>query len=463
MKKIITILLSLTLILSVIFSLSSCLGTLGSILSPSISKDNEDGEDDKGQKEEGGEEDKDPDKGTQGADKNEDDPEDESSEENKPSATPEGGNAGGETNQGGDADEDVIPEFYPGSDQISVSGQTKAFLSVVSIVATFEASYGRTQNSVGSGVIYKLNKESGDAYVITNYHVVYNRNATTEGGISTDIGLYLYGMELSSYKIKATYVGGSLNQDLAVLKVEGSEVLKNSSARAADIGDSDKVRVLDSVLVIGNPEGYGISVTKGIVSVESESLEMVGADAMTSLDLRVIRVDAAINEGNSGGGLFDENGNLIGIVNAKRTGSDVDNIGYAIPISYARNFAESILYYCDGDEVTSPSKALMGITITAKVLGLKVDETTGTIYRVEKVVIDSFAETSLAKEQLQVGDEILSLTIDGVKKEVTRIHHIIDHMLTARLGSELTLEIIREGAPLTVTLIVTQAAFTVVK
>jgi C-terminal processing protease CtpA/Prc len=105
----------------------------------------------------------------------------------------------------------------------------------------------------------------------------------------------------------------------------------------------------------------------------------------------------------------------------------------------------------------------MGITITAKVLGLKVDETTGKIYRVEKVVIDSFAETSLAKEQLQVGDEILSLTIDGVKKEVTRIHHIIDHMLTARLGSELTLEIIRAGAPLTVTLIVTQAAFTVVK
>ena len=270
-------------------------------------------------------------------------------------------------------------------------------------------------------------------------------------------------MSINTYKLKATYVGGSLTQDLAVLKVEGSDVLKNSSARGADIGDSDKLSVLDPVIAIGNPEGYGISVTKGIVSVESESLEMVGADGATALDLRVIRVDAAINEGNSGGGLFDENGDLVGIVNAKRTGSEVDNIGYAIPISFAKNFAENIIHYCDGSTVIHPSRCLMGITVTAKVLGLRVDETTGKLYKVEIVEIEEFTEDSIASDALRVGDRITSISVDGVRRDVERLYHVIDHMLTARVGSTVILDIIRDGETMTVSIEMTEDSLSVFK
>ena len=444
MKAIKTSLITLILVLTALFSFTSCFGNLVDILAPSVN---------------GGEE-----GGTEGGT-------DGSGNKDNSVTKPSGGDGGADEGSGTDGDQDgdqngdaeTPPiEFYPGSSEVTVEGEAKAVFSVLSIVSSFEVSYGRTQKSVGSGVIYKLDKASGDAYIITNYHVVFNRYATTPGGISTDISLYLYGMELNTYKISATYVGGSLTQDLAVLKVSGSEILKNSYARAADIGSSDDVCIFDRATVIGNPEGFGISVTQGIVSVDSEKLEMTGADGITALSLRVIRVDGAINEGNSGGGLFDERGDLIGIVNAKRTGSEVDNIGYAIPISYAKNLADNIIHYCDGETLTTPYKCIMGITVTAKVMGVEVDEE-GRIHKVSIVEIQSFTENSITKDRLQIGDVILSLTIDGVKKDVSRIHHVIDHMLTARVGSTLVVEFERDGVKMSETFTITEDALVAVE
>ncbi len=355
-------------------------------------------------------------------------------------------------------------EFYPGSGgEAGIDSPVKAVLSAVSIVTTFESSYGRASGSVGSGVIYKLDKEKGDAYIITNFHVVYNRYATTADHISDDISLYLYGMELEPYKIKAAYIGGSLTQDLALLKVEGSEVIKNSYARAADIGSSDNISVMDGVIVVGNPEGYGLSVTTGIVSVDSETLEMTGADNQTALSLRVIRIDAAVNEGNSGGGLFDDSGNLIGIVNAKRTGSDTDNIAYAIPISYAAGFAENIRYYCDGEENRTVKKCLLGVTVTNAVAGVIPDKDSGTLIKADIVEVSELAETSLLLGQLEVGDRLTAITVDGSRKEISRVHHLIDHVLLAREGSRITIDGTRSGVPFTVTIEVPASAIVDVK
>ena len=467
-KKISTLFFALILVLATVFSLSSCLGTLGSVIAPSVSEGG-DGSGDEGDPESGKPSDG---SGSQNGTTSGETGDDQGGETNGDTGNPGNGSGSGngsgdqsgsgESGDNGNTEEEKPLEFYPGIGEVSISGQNKALLSVVSIVSNFDVSYGRTQGSVGSGVIYKLDKEKGDAYIISNFHVVYNRYAVTDGGISDEIGLYLYGMELSDYRIDATYVGGSLTQDLAVLKVEGSEVLKNSYARAADIGDSDDVAVLDQVIAIGNPEGFGISVTKGIVSVDSESLSMTGADGITALDLRVIRVDAAINEGNSGGGLFDKNGDLIGIVNAKRTGSEVDNIGYAIPISYAKNFAENIIYYCDGVSNTTVYKCLMGVTVTAKVLGVTVDEE-GRLHKAEIVEIGEITENSIASGKLLAGDRIVSVTIDGAKKDVSRIHHVIDSMLLARVGSDITIEIVRGGETLILEIEVTESALTEVK
>lgn len=442
MKRIISFTTAILLILSMAFSLSSCLSTIIDVISPELDL----GED-------GGEK--------EGATLPEEGEGENSSGGNTENSSGNLGDGNGSSTDPGASGEDNI--FLPGYDgSIEIAQNTRAILSVVSIIARFEVSYSGTGGSVGSGVIYEIDRENGDAYIITNYHVVYNRYATTRGGISNDIGVYLYGQENEKYKIQATYVGGSLTQDLALLKVTGSEVLKNSYARAADLGDSDTVAVMDNVIAIGNPEGYGMSVTTGIVSVDSETLNMTGADARTALSLRVIRIDAAINEGNSGGGLFDENGYLIGIVNAKRTGSDVDNIAYAIPVSYAINFIENIRYYCDGTGNTTPYKCKLGITVGDGIMGIVPDPETGKLVKKSIVVVTQLEANSVYNTTVEVGDALLSITVDGVKKDVTRVYHLIDHMLTAKVGSTVTLEIEKNGTIMTETVIIPESALTAV-
>ena len=99
-------------------------------------------------------------------------------------------------------------------------------------------------------MIYKMDKTEGDAFIITNYHVVHNSNATSVSGISTDIKVFLYGSEGEGDGIEATFVGGSANYDIALLKISGSAALKESIAAAATFANSDKVSVLDTAVGI---------------------------------------------------------------------------------------------------------------------------------------------------------------------------------------------------------------------
>jgi serine protease Do len=336
-----------------------------------------------------------------------------------------------------------------------ITNITRSLLSTVVIISNFEVSrdsdfsYTYKDNSAGSGVIYKLDRESGDAIIITNFHVVYDKDSITWNKVSNDIEVYLYGQEYADYKIPATFIGGSLTEDLAVLKIEGSDILKNSCAQEVIIGDSDLVSVYDKVFAVGNPEGDGMAATDGMVSVDSESLSMTGADGVTTLDIRVMRVSAAINPGNSGGGLYDESGKLVGIVNAKKTGSEVDNIAWAIPINLAKNIVDNILYYADGIYTTTGYRALLGVTVTSLVTGVRVDPDTGRLYKAEMVVISDVSETSFlvnpedGTAPLQANDIINSITVDGVCREVYRVHQVIDHMYTARAGSTVTVNITR--------------------
>ncbi len=376
----------------------------------------------------------------------------------------EGGSQGG--SQGSGNINNSVPEFYPSPSGGSLDGVSVSSLPILSCVTvtsrfTTQSSYpgydGGSSTAEGAGVIYKLDREKGDAYIITNYHVVYS------GKVSNDISVYLYGQESEDYAIDASFVGGSLTQDLAVLKVSGSEILKNSSALPVTVADSSTVAVMDSVVAIGNPEAAGMSVTTGIVSVDSESLAMIGADGRTALSLRVIRISAAINEGNSGGGLFNADGELIGIVNAKKTGSEIDNIAYAIPSNVAVNIAENIIHYCNGSTVTSLYKCQLGISLTAKVMGVVVDPDSSKITKAEIVEIAEVLDTCVIADKVAAGDRINSITVDGVTKTVTRIHHVTDHMLTARVGSVVVLNITRGGQTFDVTVTVPESALITVK
>ena len=386
--------------------------------------------------------------------------------------------SGGSSGSGA-IDTDRETEFLPGSENNGalvdkVGASYRTLLSTVIIHTAFEVydgsfnGYGYDETtsihtSAGSGVIYSIDREAGDAYIITNFHVVYDEDSVTSDGICDDIQLYLYGQEYSSYAIEAEYVGGSMNYDIAVLRVEDSEVLRNSLAVAASFADSDKVAVMDECFVVGNPEGEGMSVTSGTVSVDSETLEMLGADYRTTISLRVMRVCAAVNHGNSGGGLYDSDGGLIGIIVAKKTGEDVDNIGYAIPGNLAKNLVENIIDNCDGITSKSLKRVLLGITLTAYTTGLTVDEESGKVIKSELVEIIELSDTCIFKDVLRVGDIITSVTVDGVTRSVSRTHHVIDHMMTAREGSSITITVERDGIEVSETMTVPVSSVTTVK
>ncbi|MBQ8287943.1 MAG: trypsin-like peptidase domain-containing protein [Clostridia bacterium] len=342
-----------------------------------------------------------------------------------------------------------------------------ALLSAVSIYCDFTVSGGwlgqtETATSAGAGVIYQLDKDSGDAYIITNYHVVYHADARKQ--ISDDITVYLYGMEYTDYAIEATYVGGAMNYDIAVLKVKGSEILKHSEARAISVADSNDIVVGGSAVAIGNPEAGGISVTRGIISVDSEELTMTGADDRTQVTFRTIRIDAAVNEGNSGGGLFNSAGQLIGIVNAKIIADGIEGIAYAIPSNIAIGVAQNIidnssrLGYTDG-----VWRCLMGISVASTDSRRVVDEEQGIVNIVEDVVVSEIVSGGLADGVLEEDDLLKRVTIGDCSFEITRTFVIVDAMLTARVGDTVTLLIERGGEEMEVSIQITEDCISVTK
>lgn len=403
-------------------------------------------------------------------------PEDDSHNDNTGSTPDEGNGAGNTDPEGGDVDEgdgeaneDV--EYIPGAsdeaaDADAMTSAQRALLSTVIVRPNFEIYNGysvRTEVVNGSGVIYTLDREAGDAIIITNYHVVYYKDALTADKISDDINLYLYGMEAEQYKIKAEFIGGSLTEDIAVLRVTGSDVIKNSCALSVNIGSSAAASVTDRVLAVGNPEGDGFSVSDGIISVNDETIQMTAADGRTSISIRVMRVDCGINQGNSGGGLYDAEGRLIGIVNAKKTGSEIDNIGWALPIDRVKNLVENILDHCDGETVKNPKKALIGITLYAAAMGVTVDEETGDVRRYEVVRVHEITDTCIIPDEIQVGDRVLYTTVDGVRLDADRVHKVIDHLLCARVGSTLVIGIERDGETREITITLTDENFVEIK
>lgn len=235
--------------------------------------------------------------------------------------------------------EEALAEGYEGSFveflqeiETTVSDDTAAINYALTSAVCVESTFGTGANakgSLGSGVIYSLDKSAGNAYVITNYHVIYGENKTGRYSLASKIEIYLYGGYVSTRSISATVCGGDINKDIAVLWVTGSSVLKNSYATAAQIGDSTALKAGERVYALGNPNGEGFSVTGGVVSVPLETItDNLRADNQV-ITLPEIRIDVTINHGNSGGGLFNSKGELVGIVNARYEGEDA--VGYAIP------------------------------------------------------------------------------------------------------------------------------------
>ena len=169
-------------------------------------------------------------------------------------------------------------------------------------------------NGAGSGVIV-----STDGYIVTNNHVIDGANKIT--------------VRLKNETTyTATLVGTDSKTDIALLKISATGLTP------AVIGDSEELQAGDTAIAIGNPLGQlGGTVTEGIISALDRELTIDG-ETMT-----LLQTDAAINPGNSGGGLFNDSGELIGIVVAKSSGSDVEGLGFAIPVNDAQEVANELM------------------------------------------------------------------------------------------------------------------------
>ncbi|MBS6640901.1 MAG: trypsin-like peptidase domain-containing protein [Clostridiaceae bacterium] len=186
--------------------------------------------------------------------------------------------------------------------------------------------YGHNQNeleettSVGSGIIFEQTDDV--LYIVTNYHVVEDATTLSVGFVDDEV-------------YEAELCGTDEDNDLAVLKVSLDDLSADTRAAisVALFGDSDSLRVGEQVVAIGNALGYGQSVTTGIVSALNRSIS-TGTDAQgNTVQSTYIQTDAAINPGNSGGALLNMDGEVIGINTAKLASTEVEGMGYAIPIS----------------------------------------------------------------------------------------------------------------------------------
>ena len=199
----------------------------------------------------------------------------------------------------------------------------------------------------GAGVI--LSDVEDKVVIVTNYHVCLDVNNRIADYIYVLLYNYVNVDNSTSFyassRIRCTYVGGSYNEDVAVIYFDraghAEELYSESGAMPATIADSAQVAFGDSVFAIGNPSGKGTSVTFGVVSRPTAwSTVDVNSDRINET-IRSIQIDATVNPGNSGGGLFDVNGNWIGIVESKL--SSLANTNFAIPSNEAYGVAWNII------------------------------------------------------------------------------------------------------------------------
>ena len=277
--------------------------------------------------------------------------------------------------------------------------------------------YGQNQveSGAGSGVII-----SSDGYILTCAHVVSGASQITVTIGDTDY--------------TATVVGEDDTSDVAVLKIDATGLTP------ATVGDSDSLSVGDSVLAVGNPLGeLGGTVTSGIVSALNRSVTIQGTSSTNTMSL--IQMDASVSPGNSGGGLFNMNGELIGLVNAKSSSSDAEGLGFAIPINDAIQVAQDLLEngYVSG-------RPYMGITYIAVT-----DAQTAAQFNVNAYgvyVVDVVQGGPADKAGLKTGDRIVS--IDGT--EIAQKDDLGTLMQQHTAGDTLSITVARDGQMQTVSL-----------
>jgi len=312
--------------------------------------------------------------------------------------------------------------------------------------------------SAGSGVIYQpswLSSTSGTAFIITNYHVVtthlYLGSNNWQFTYPTEIRVFAFGTSAHMY---ATFLGGSVEHDIAILQITNSQLLRNLPVRSVDLPHRRTPRVGQSVIAVGNPMDGGISVTEGIVSVASELVPMARVeDREQERSYRLFRISAAVNSGNSGGGVFDSHGNLLGIVMAKAVtdmdGDSIEGIGWAIPLDIALRIADQMIDRRNerGLDPLTMNRTAMGIVpgVADTRFGLTQE---GEPFVYEMVYVSSFLAPNFNVDAMfHVNDVFVSVSYvmrgEYITFDVQRSFQLFDMMLDIYQSTTITFVVMR--------------------
>ncbi len=272
--------------------------------------------------------------------------------------------------------------------------------------------WGQMTNFAASGSGFVL---SADGYVATNHHVIANADRITVTMTSGD-------------QYEAELVGSDEENDIALLKINAQNL------QVASVGDSDQLRVGAQVAAIGNPLGeLTNTLTVGYVSARDRVINTDGKP------INMLQTDAAINNGNSGGPLFDMYGNVVGITSAKYASSSIEGLGFAIPINDAMYIIYDLLEY---GYVTS--RPLMGVSVR------DLDSVTASYYSLPVGVYVGEVNEGGAAERagIQAGDIIVALD----DREVTCYNDLSAALRFYHAGDSAVVKVYRAGAELTMTI-----------
>ncbi len=357
----------------------------------------------------------------------------------------------------GDPSDQAAPALpqNPEGTLTSVQVAAKVEQSVVAIttehMTTSNFWFGNYVTSgAGSGVII-----SEDGYILTCAHVIDGASRIT---------VELMGGE----QIDAQLVGSYTNGDIAVIKIE------KTGLTPAQLADSDALRQGETCYAVGNPEGrFSGSISDGIISALDRTITVQVEDSsannnrgnslydmfygggtyMRNIQLNVLQMTAAVSPGNSGGALFNDRGQLIGIVSAKSAASSSEGLGFAIPVNTAMDIAsqliasgsyvpEGVQQNPDGTTVAATSnKAILGITVTA------IDQQQAYQYNMKPgIYVSTITEKTTEQAGLQVGDRIIS--VDDVMVSATT--DVTGYLADKQVGDQVQLNVEREGRMVTV-------------
>ncbi len=261
------------------------------------------------------------------------------------------------------------------------------------------------QDGAGSGVII-----SEDGYIITNAHVI---SGASQIKVRTS----------DKTEYEAELIGSDSKSDIAVLKIEATGLTP------AVVGNSDNLVVGEFTLAVGNPMGtLGGTVTNGIISALNRDITVQGQT------MNLLQTNAAVSPGNSGGGLFNEKGELIGIVNAKSAEEGAEGLGFAIPVNTAMEVAQSLI---DNGYVTGrPALGIQVLAVSDWQMMVQYGVSQPGVY-----IVDVTEGSCADKAGLKAGD--LFVSIDG--NSVTGTVDVTSALDSHAVGDTLEIQVAREG------------------